>query len=259
MKERSSFRYPCAQIVECIDNFAKNPERFTTNVPPNFTHIRSTTPQNGTSSLGAPSSLLLSAINENACLFNNCCCAYARQKQLETRSRLSNECCQLRCNLVDKFLTMAGRDILKSTSMWAIFVNHACHSSAQWRGMTRHRPSISSPGHGSSFPSVCSRSRWWKKQIIIRTFLHIKIDFLNNELPFLVLLALLIGPGIGPSNHALATFAKDIADTVEPRDQHAVLGLSDCDVNTMVKEISATCDVMVRKRESMSKTNYNQR
>lgn len=86
-----------------------------------------------------------------------------------------------------------------------------------------------------------------------------KIDFLNNELPFFVLLALLIGPGIGPSNHALATFAEDIADTVEPRDQHTILRLSDCDINALVKEISATCDFMVRKRESISKTNHNQR
>lgn len=46
-----------------------------------------------------------------------------------------------------------------------------------------------------------------------------KVDLFHNELSLLVFLAGFVGLGVGPANHGLASFAKDVTDAVKACNQ----------------------------------------
>ena len=64
-----------------------------------------------------------------------------------------------------------------------------------------------------------------------------KIDLLNNELPFFIFLALFIRFGIGPSNHVLAALTIDVTHTVQAGNENAIFGWPHTDIDTIVKQI----------------------
>jgi len=65
----------------------------------------------------------------------------------------------------------------------------------------------------------------------------VKVDFFDDELPFFVLLAVLISPCVCPANHGFASFTKDITNAVKTSNETSILGWANADINTIVEEI----------------------
>lgn len=80
--------------------------------------------------------------------------------------------------------------------------------------------------------------------IIIVTLLDVQVDFLDYVLAFLVLLTRFVGSSIRPTDHALASSTKDIANTVQPSYQHSIFCGSDCYIDTLVKQIRSPYEIL---------------
>jgi len=97
---------------------------------------------------------------------------------------------------------------------------------------------LTAPAHGAQPPPI-GFFTGRVAHVVRVAFFHVEIDLLNDEFALLVFLTGFVGPGVGPSHHALAAFAKDITDTVKTRDEQAVFGRAAGDVDALIKEIGA--------------------
>ena len=66
------------------------------------------------------------------------------------------------------------------------------------------------------------------------------LHLLDYEFLLLVLLASFVRPGIGPPHHRLAALAKDITNTVKPRDEKPIFSLPNSDIDALIKQIGTT-------------------
>ena len=93
------------------------------------------------------------------------------------------------------------------------------------------------------------------------------MNLFDNKLAFLVLLTRFKGALIHPSDQAIASLAVQITHRVQARNQHAVLGWPERDIDTRVKQKGSTVstmkgfgqNVLVRgkMRAAVSATVYN--
>lgn len=79
---------------------------------------------------------------------------------------------------------------------------------------------------------------------VVVAFFHVKVNLLDYVLALFILLARLVRFGIGPSHHAFATSTEDVTNTVQSCDQHSVLCRTNCDVNTLVEQVSSAMATM---------------
>lgn len=96
---------------------------------------------------------------------------------------------------------------------------------------------FAAPTYWASSKSVRSFTWRWG-DIIIITFFQVEVYFLKDEFAFLVLLTWLISFHISPANQVFASLAKDVAYTMKACYEGSLLGRSNIDVHTMVKQVS---------------------
>lgn len=83
----------------------------------------------------------------------------------------------------------------------------------------------------------------WKPSQMLPVFLDY-LRFLENEFPFLVLLCLLIGTFILPTQHLMAVAAGNISDRVQTGHELSVFFWPDCNVHCMWKQKRSTISTL---------------
>lgn len=71
--------------------------------------------------------------------------------------------------------------------------------------------------------------------LVVVALFQVKIDLFNYEFAFLILLAGLVGSEIGPTNHAFATFAENVAHSMKPRHETTLFALTTSYIDTLVE------------------------
>jgi hypothetical protein len=98
--------------------------------------------------------------------------------------------------------------------------------------------SFAAPAYGSFSPSIPAFSSRMTNFVVV-TFFNVQVDFFNDELALLVLLARFIRFRIGPSDHAFATSTKNVRYAVHSSHEKSVFSRTNSDIDTLIKEIGA--------------------
>ena len=103
------------------------------------------------------------------------------------------------------------------------------------------RAPLATPAHAPDPPSIPPFPRGPTDVVVNVVLLQMQVYLLDDELPLLVLLAILVGLRVRPSDEGATALAGYVRDGVQACDEDAVLGGAGGDVDALVEEVRPSC------------------